>query len=457
MKRFVPIIFIWTAVFLLVGCNTTTQPTQVTTTTMTTGQIITTTSSSTTTSSNPMNTTTTATTTTASLTTATTTQSSLLVEIAFDSAGGSTVPPLLALPNTTIQKPDNPTKAGYVFAGWYLQEEDLDPYVFDKMPSTNLTLIADWASEGLQYAYLSDSDSYRVFAYSVLDDSHVVISKRHPLYGLLVTTIGESAFSNCVNLEAITLPESITTLEQSAFFGCESITQITLSSNLVYIGENAFRFTKSLVAIHVPDSNPQFQSIEGVLFSKDGRKLVRYPSSKSGITYAIPSSVEIVGADAFSSAQFLQSFSLPSSVHTIETHAFFDCQELLSVVIPDTVLTIELYAFRDCIQLASVLIGMGLSVIESYVFNNCYSLQSIVIPHTITRIGYGAFYDCNQLETVYLMRPSSLGITAGSLFMFQYTRTTLVIYVVDEDSETAYKSDSYWLTYASKIQYVPSA
>jgi hypothetical protein len=212
-----------------------------------------------------------------------------------------------------------------------------------------------------------------------------------------------------------------------------------------------------LEAIHVPASNPQFQSIDGILFSKNGSRLIRYPSSKLGIAYSIPTGVEIIGSDAFSSARFLQTFVIPSSVHTIETHAFFDCRELLSLVIPDTVLTIELYAFRDCFQLSSVILGTGLSEIESYVFNNCYSLRSIIIPHTITRIGYGAFYDCNQLETVYLMRPSSLGITAGSLYMFQNTRTTLVIYVVDKDSETAYRGGTYWSSFASIIQYVPSA
>ncbi len=43
-----------------------------------------------------------------------------------------------------ITKPDDPTKAGCVFQGWYESEEATDPYDFDKPVSGNVGLVAVW-------------------------------------------------------------------------------------------------------------------------------------------------------------------------------------------------------------------------------------------------------------------------------------------------------------------------
>lgn len=69
--------------------------------------------------------------------------------IIWDSRGGSYVEPLYYRPGTKITKPEDPTKVGYEFGGWYV---DGKPYVFpDRMPDYNTTPYAKWIPIPNQY------------------------------------------------------------------------------------------------------------------------------------------------------------------------------------------------------------------------------------------------------------------------------------------------------------------
>ncbi|MDE5868066.1 MAG: InlB B-repeat-containing protein, partial [Anaeroplasmataceae bacterium] len=72
-----------------------------------------------------------------------------LCTVTFDSNEGSMVSPLLnVVSETKINAPENPTKEGYVFAGWYLEKECLKPWNFDgDVVIDNITLYAKWGDE----------------------------------------------------------------------------------------------------------------------------------------------------------------------------------------------------------------------------------------------------------------------------------------------------------------------
>lgn len=70
--------------------------------------------------------------------------------IAFNSNGGSTVQMISASPNANITWPENPTKQGYIFDGWYTEKELFNKYnPVAKMPAfteenKGITLYAKW-------------------------------------------------------------------------------------------------------------------------------------------------------------------------------------------------------------------------------------------------------------------------------------------------------------------------
>ena len=65
------------------------------------------------------------------------------VTITFNSAGGTDVTAITQLPGTAVSAPTAPTRDGYTFAGWYLNEE---AYAFSTMPTENITLVAHWTA-----------------------------------------------------------------------------------------------------------------------------------------------------------------------------------------------------------------------------------------------------------------------------------------------------------------------
>ncbi len=64
--------------------------------------------------------------------------------IHFDSTGGSTVAPIRVKRYDVVAKPEDPTRDGYLFEGWYLDQDCRQKFVFYRHPTQDLTLYAGW-------------------------------------------------------------------------------------------------------------------------------------------------------------------------------------------------------------------------------------------------------------------------------------------------------------------------
>lgn len=86
---------------------------------------------------------------------------------------------------------------------------------------------------------------------------------------------------------------------------------ITLTHDLctsVYANINC----ENLKSIEVDKQNKHFKSVDGVLFSKDGKDLYLYPSKKQGEAFEIPKQVEHINLGAFKKCQ-LERIYFPKS------------------------------------------------------------------------------------------------------------------------------------------------
>ncbi len=137
-----------------------------------------------------------------------------------------------------------------------------------------------------------------------------------------VTYIGSSAFYGCATLVSVTLPESVTTIEYSAFSNCTSLTTIT-----------------------VDEKNPNYCSVDGVLFDKAETTLIQYPAGKTDATYTTPESVTSIESYAFDGCTYLTSITLSEYVTSLGSYVFRGCTALTSVTLPNSVTGIGNYAF----------------------------------------------------------------------------------------------------------------
>ncbi len=235
-----------------------------------------------------------------------------------------------------------------------------------------------------------------------------------------VANIGDGSFSGCTNLTSVTIPNSVTNIGEYAFYACSlanltlgtnlstigdeafggtPLTSVTIPERVTYIGDGPFSGCSSLTAIAVPAQNSFYSSVNGVLFDKNLTALIQYPGGLGG-AYAIPNSVNYIGASAFSGCTSLTSVTIPASVTSIGGGSFTGCTNLTNVTIPGSVLGIGPYAFYDCWSLTNVTMGDGVQFIGQRAFNYCYNLHSLTIPASMVYI-QDSFWFCYHLNLYF--------------------------------------------------------
>lgn len=304
-----------------------------------------------------------------------------------------------------------------------------------------------------------------------------------------VTRIGDFAFEYCTGLTSVTIPDSVDVIDEHAFFGCTSLTTVTIGSGLKYImgpafngcpnltafvvdpdnpeyisedgllfsretkelqaypagkqgpytipsdvtvmgGEfsnRVFAYSAGLTAIQVEAGNPYYTSKDGVLFSKDMKKLIAYPSGKQGAHYTVPDGVEIVFDDAFCGCDNLTDVTIPASVYDIPRTTVPDwlegwgCKNLTAIQVDEDIQYFRsidgvLFSLGDG-TLQSLMqyptgrkgaydIPDGTDSISSGAFCGCTGLTGVTIPRSVTLIGTWAFYGCTSLTGITI--PSSV-------------------------------------------------
>ena len=138
-----------------------------------------------------------------------------------------------------------------------------------------------------------------------------------------VTIIDDGAFCNCSSLTSVTIPNGVTKIGAKAFSGCDSITSITIPDSVSIIGDEAFAHCKNLTTINVDVNNEHYKSIDGNLYSKNGKLLINGAVEKQDSTFIIPDGVEVICDRAFYSLKEVKCLVIPKSVTSIGHAAFY--------------------------------------------------------------------------------------------------------------------------------------
>ncbi len=214
--------------------------------------------------------------------------------------------------------------------------------------------------------------------------------------------IEEYAFQ-CCGMEEIDLPEGVNVVKSWAFALCDKMKRIIIPASLTEFHGNTITHDEgrgSLQRIEVSPDNGSLMSREGVLFSKDGTTLIRYPTGRKE-AYTIPDGTTQIGFHAFEDCMKLTSVIIPEGVNEISDNAFFGCKKIKSITLPNSILVIGSDAFAFCEKLKEITIREGLKTIGKTAFCWCENLASITIPDSVTSIGEKVFTGCNSLTSIF--------------------------------------------------------
>ena len=223
--------------------------------------------------------------------------------------------------------------------------------------------------------------------------------------------IGNSAFYCCSALTAIVIPDSVKSIGDEVFFDCSRLTTVTIGRGVTSIGYRAFHDCVALASITVDENNNSYKSIDGDLYTKDGKTLI-YDSPATILP--IPEGETTIADNAFVSRTDLTSIVIPDGVTSIGNFAFSGCSALTTIIIPDGVTSIGESAFSSCSALTTIVIPDSVTSIGNNAFAGCSALTTIVIPDGVTSIGAAAFWGCNSLTRVVI--PDSVTSIGWSVF-----------------------------------------
>jgi len=132
--------------------------------------------------------------------------------------------------------------------------------------------------------------------------------------GIIITTIGDGAFSN-KSLTSVVIPDSVTTIKDWAFHD-NQLTSVTIPNNITFIGNQAFQKNK-LTSVNIPN-NVTHIGIEAFNLNE-----------LTSVT--IPDSITLIASGVFANNR-LTSVSIPYSVTSIMNSAF-NYNQLISITI----------------------------------------------------------------------------------------------------------------------------
>ncbi len=253
-----------------------------------------------------------------------------------------------------------------------------------------------------------------------------------------VKSIGKYAFYNCAGLQNIIIPDSVVRIGKYAFYSCTGLSDIAIPYSVSYIGDEAFSFCTNLKNITADKNSLYYSSVDGILFDKAKTKLIRYPENRTRDIYYLPYSVTEIGVGAFSGCKGVGRVIIPNSVTRIGDNAFFNCSEMVGISIPLSVASIGKRAFYNTgyynisgnweggiLYIDKYLIAAnsaeeltvkdGTVCIADGAFKDCEDLIRVTIPKTVTSIGNNAFSGCEKLISINI--PSNVtSIGAGTFY-----------------------------------------
>jgi hypothetical protein len=236
-----------------------------------------------------------------------------------------------------------------------------------------------------------------------------------------LSSLSSNVFSNCNNLREINL-ENITTIGSSAFLNCLNLTGALIPPTMQSMGTSAFQNT-AIENITIPNlitkvSNSLCYSasyltgiISGLNLTEIGTSSFQYCGALK--EFYAEDNLKIIGSSAFYGCSSMSGLDL-NEITNLQASAFLNCTSLPEFIeIPDTVTLMGQAIFQGCTNTTGFSWSSGYNQIPARTFKGCNNIQTLEIPSYITVVDAEAFMNCTSISGVNF--PEGIQYIGGSL------------------------------------------
>lgn len=197
--------------------------------------------------------------------------------------------------------------------------------------------------------------------------------------------------------------KAVTQLMSFSLANAEYLVKLNIGKNIKYIDEWALTNCLNLEEINVDPQNPNFCSVDGVLYTKDKSTLLCYPNSKSPIQ-------KDENGNYVSGGEY----TVLPTVKEIRSNAFYLCDKLYKVNLNEGLEKIGNKAFIKCTNLSEINLPSTLTELGVDSFSYCDSVKSLEIPSSVTKIGDYAFYStASNIDKIVIHQDSEDALELG--------------------------------------------
>ena len=178
------------------------------------------------------------------------------------------------------------------------------------------------------YIWAKNNDTYCLYAY-LGNDTEIVLPETYKDSNYI---IGDGAFSGCIGLTSITIPNSITSIGSSAFRGCSVLEEVHIAdlshwcsiefkdeySNPLYNGCGLYLNGQQITELTIPYDLEQVKSYTFI-------------NCKGISSVAISNNIIEIGASAFSGCEDVEMLYISSEIKSIADYAFFNCSNIMEI------------------------------------------------------------------------------------------------------------------------------
>lgn len=195
----------------------------------------------------------------------------------------------------------------------------------------------------------------------------------------------------------------VTKIDKFGIANAESLLEIHIGKNIKEIDDWGIVNNGNLFKFTVDSDNDCFCAVDGVLFNKQGTKLIAYPErnqdpyDESYLDFSKNKSIP--SAPAITDEIDLI-YVVPEGVEELASHSFYCVDRLEKLVLPDTLKKIGNMALFQMYGLKEINFPEGLESIGKDSLSFCTALAKIELPSTIKILDKYVFFDCNKVTEV---------------------------------------------------------